>query len=71
MGGQVIYNFSLPIDNMTLLTHFGEKRLNCKRECLKGGRCKSCFTLVEVSKKINHRLKEKIKEKMLEKSNEI
>lgn len=64
---QMIYNFKLPFDNLGLSDRFGERRIDCGRECLYGGRCQRCFTLAQVSEKIGTSVREKIKEN-LEKS---
>ena len=59
---QVIYNFEEPIDNKSLIPAFTERRISCGRECLRGGRCKRCYTLADISKKISPYVTEKIKE---------
>jgi hypothetical protein len=59
---QVIYNFEEPIDNKSLIPIFTERRISCGRECLRGGRCKRCYTLADISKKISPYVTEKIKE---------
>ena len=71
---QIIYYFYEPIDNLGLTTQFGERRISCGRECLKGGRCQRCFTMAEIAKKTSQPIRETIKEnlekQLEEKSNE-
>ena len=59
---QCIYNFIEPVDNKGLVSLFGERRINCGRQCLNGGHCRRCFDLVSVSKSMGDRVREKILE---------
>lgn len=72
---QVIYNFSEPIDNIGLTTAFGRRRLDCGRNCLKGGHCHRCYTLANISNKVSPLMKKQIvkniEEQTKQKSNEI
>ena len=68
---QVIYNLPLSTDNLGLTNLFGERRIGCGRECLNGGRCKRCFSMDNIAKKMGPVVREKIKENIKEKSNEI
>ena len=61
---QVIYDFDLPIDNMGLIPAFGERRIDCGRECLSGGRCKRCMTLANISETMGNYVREKVKENL-------
>ena len=61
---QVIYDFPLPIDNMGLITAFSERRIDCGRQCLYGGRCKRCMTLSQISEKMGPYVREKVKENL-------
>lgn len=61
---QVIYNFPLAIDNMGLISYFGERRLNCGRQCLWGGRCRTCENLTSLSEKMGPQVRKSIKEKL-------
>lgn len=61
---QVIYNFPLAIDNVGLIPQFGERRISCGRECLSGGRCKRCDTLVSIAEKMGPQIREKVKKKL-------
>jgi hypothetical protein len=59
---QCIYNFQEPIDNKGLITLFGERRRDCGRQCLSGGRCNRCYTLADLAKPMGERAREKIME---------
>lgn len=71
---QVIYNFSAAIDNKALIPAFGERRLSCGRECLKGGRCRRCYNLTNIAEKmsplITEQIKKNIKKQIKDKSSE-
>ena len=71
---QVIYNLPISVDNVGLISLFGEKRIGCERECLRGGRCKRCFSLTNIATSISPIIREKVKENIMkqieEKSNE-
>lgn len=57
---QCIYNFQKPIDNKGLITLFGERRRDCGRQCLSGGRCNRCYTLADLAKPMGERARDKI-----------
>lgn len=59
---QCIYDFKGQVDNKGLITLFGERRRNCCRECLKGGRCRRCYSLADLAKPMGERAREKIME---------
>ena len=59
---QCIYNFQESIDNKGLITWFGERRRDCGRQCLSGGLCKRCYTLVSLAKPMGDHAREKIME---------
>jgi hypothetical protein len=59
---QIIYDFQDAIDNKGLISLFTERRINCGRECLKGGRCKRCFSLAKINQQMSVYAKERIKE---------
>jgi hypothetical protein len=59
---QCIYNFQKPIDNKGLITLFGERRRDCGRQCLSGGRCNRCYTLADLAKPMGERARETIME---------
>lgn len=44
----IIYHLNMDIDNKAMVTLFGERRLGCDRECLKGGRCHRCYDLYKL-----------------------
>jgi hypothetical protein len=64
---QVIYNFPLSVDNLGLISSFGERRIGCGRECLYGGRCRRCDNLVDLSQEMGTRARTKIIENIKEK----
>ena len=66
---QCIYNFQEQVDNKGLITLFGEKRKDCGRKCLNGGRCRSCFAMADISHSMGDRAREHIME-MLKKEQE-
>lgn len=59
---QCIYNFQKPIDNKGLITLFGERRRDCGRQCLSGGRCNRCYTLADLAKPMGERARDHIME---------
>ena len=50
---QVIYNFPDSVDNKGLINLFGQRRISCGRECLKGGHCRRCYSLVSIANNIS------------------
>ena len=48
--------------NKGLITLFGERRRDCGRQCLSGGRCNRCYTLADLAKPMGDRAREKIME---------
>ena len=59
---QCIYNFQEQVDNKGLITLFGERRRDCGRQCLSGGRCNRCYTLADLAKPMGERARDKILE---------
>ena len=59
---QCIYNLSAPIDNVGLISEFGERRISCGRQCIKGGWCNRCNTLASIAEKMSAPIREKVKE---------
>ena len=57
---QCIYNFSDKVDNKGLSTLFGERRVSCGQQCLKGGRCRRCYDMKTISVHIAEKVKEQI-----------
>lgn len=47
---EIIIDFNNDLDNKYVVPHFGERRLSCNKECLKGEKCKMCFTIEELAK---------------------
>lgn len=66
---QCIYNFNGKVDNKGLVSLFGERRRDCGRQCLSGGRCRRCFTMANISHPMGDRAREHIME-MLKKEQE-
>ena len=46
---QCIYNFKDRVDNKGLINLFGERRRDCGRQCLSGGRCRRCYDLAHIA----------------------
>lgn len=46
---QCIYNLNLAIDNKAMVKLFGERRMNCGRQCLSGGGCRRCYSLAHLA----------------------
>ena len=59
---QCIYGFQEQVDNKGLVSLFGERRRDCGRQCLSGGRCRRCYDLVEIAKPMGARARDKILE---------
>ena len=57
---QCIYGFNEKVDNKGLVQLFGDRRKDCGRECLNGGRCKRCYTLANIAQTMGDRVKENI-----------
>lgn len=69
--GQCIYDFKESVDNKGLITLFGERRKNCGRQCLKGGRCRRCYDLAALAKPMGNFAREKIMETLKKNQNNI
>lgn len=59
---QCIYGFQEQVDNKGLVSLFGERRRDCGRQCLSGGRCRRCYDLVAIAKPMGERARDKILE---------
>lgn len=59
---QCIYGIQEQVDNKGLITEFGNRRRDCGRQCLNGGRCKRCYILADLAKPMGERAREKILE---------
>lgn len=46
---EIIFGLDIDIDNKFIIPRFGEKRISCNRECLKGGKCNRCNVIEELS----------------------
>ena len=51
---EIIFGLKTDLDSRYIIPHFAEHRTSCKKECLKGGKCKICERVVDLS----HSLKE-------------
>ena len=51
---EIIFGLKTDLDSRYIVPHFAEHRTSCKKECLKGGKCKICERVVDLS----HSLKE-------------
>ena len=68
---QCIYGIEEKVDNKGLVTLFGERRRDCGRQCLSGGRCRRCYDLVEIAKPMGDRAREKILETLRKEQEKI
>lgn len=59
---QCIYGFKEPVDNKGLISLFGERRRDCGRQCLRDGRCRRCYSLLDLANPMGERACEKILE---------
>lgn len=46
---EIISDFSVDIDNRTILPRFAQNRLNCQKKCLRGSSCNICSVMKEVA----------------------
>ena len=46
---EIIIDLDSDIDNRFIMPQFGDKRMRCNRECLKGGSCQLCDRIEELS----------------------
>lgn len=46
---EIIYNFNSDLDSRYIIPRFAEKRMNCHKECIKGGRCRRCDRIKQLS----------------------
>lgn len=61
---QCIYDLPMPVDNKGLVQLFGQRRIDCKRECLSGGYCRRCYSLTNISKPMGEYARQKMLEKL-------
>jgi hypothetical protein len=47
---QYIIGFDHPVEGRYILPTFAERRINCGRSCLKGGKCRLCDAYINISK---------------------
>lgn len=57
---QCVYGIKEDVDNGGLIQLFGERRINCGRQCLEGGSCNRCFNLAELSVPMGSRFRNHI-----------
>jgi hypothetical protein len=50
---QIIFRVTDDINEQDIPKAFGEKRINCKRKCLKGSPCNLCHLLIKLTKQKN------------------
>ena len=46
---EIIYELNEELDSRYIIPRFAEKRIRCKKECLKGGKCQICDRIKELS----------------------
>lgn len=46
---EIIYELNEELDSRYIIPRFAEKRVRCKKECLKGGKCQICDRIKELS----------------------
>lgn len=51
---EIITDFNSDLDSRFVLPRFAEKRIRCKRSCLKGGRCTMCDRIEDLSKNLKN-----------------
>jgi hypothetical protein len=57
---QCIYGFKDRVDNKGLIYLFGERRRDCGRQCLSGGRCRRCYDLAHIAAPMGDRARVQI-----------
>lgn len=50
---EIIKGFNNVIPNSSISEHFGQIRLNCGKKCVRGGKCRLCFSAIHLSKTID------------------
>lgn len=68
---QCIYNFNEQVDNKGLTSLFGERRLNCGQQCIKGGHCRRCYDMKAISIPTAEKVKEQITETIKQEQEKI
>ena len=68
---QCIYNFNDKVDNKGLTELFGARRVNCGQQCLKGGNCRRCYDMRDISIHMGERAKEQIQKTIKEEQDKI
>ena len=46
---EIIFGLKTNLDSRYIVPHFAEQRISCKKECLKGGKCRICERVVDLS----------------------
>jgi hypothetical protein len=46
---EIILDFNSELDNKFLIPRFTEKRLDCGKQCFKGGKCDRCDTIEKLA----------------------
>ena len=53
---EIIYGLKRPLNSYYIMgDKFAERRISCQRKCLKGERCKTCHTLIELGEVIQNK----------------
>ena len=47
---EIIPNFDSELDSRFIIPHFAKQRIKCGKKCLKGGKCKICERIEQLSK---------------------
>lgn len=50
MLNEIIIDFNSDLDNRFILPRFSERRINCNKNCIKGGKCRICYNIIDLSK---------------------
>ena len=46
---EIIFGLKSDLDSRYIVPRFAEQRVSCKKECLKGGKCRICERVVDLS----------------------
>ena len=47
---EIISGFQSNIDNKHIIPQYTKRRIDCKRDCLKGGKCSMCETVESLAR---------------------
>lgn len=50
---EIIFDLNTPIDNRTIAPIWFKERANCDRRCMKGQKCRMCYTILSLSKTLH------------------